>query len=1235
MSFSVLSLLNCRGRLRLRGHALPFGAAAAVAFFLLAPGSRAQNPPAAKPAGSSAQKPASGGTQASNAAQSEATPQPKKLSEMGKPNLYKQPTLYVIGYAHLDTEWRWEYPQVIDEYLSKTLRNNFALADKYPHYIFNFTGANRYAMFKEYFPADFARLKQYVAAGRWFPAGSSMEESDVNSPAAESLFRQILYGNEFFRHEFGKASEEYMLPDCFGFPSSLPTILSHAGIKGFSTQKLSSGWQPAPKVGGPDSPEKTPEGIPFNVGVWEGPDHETVLAALNPGGYGSDVFSDLSKNNTVPSDFQRGFDSYTWDWPTRVDIDGTLTGIYADYHYVGTGDIGGSPNEDTVRMMEAIETHGMATITVPSYFRRRAGATGPAPEPGAPVRVGDGSLTVKWADADQMFRDMQGLDLSKMPRYKGDLELINHSAGSITSEAYQKRWNRKNELLAAAAEESSVAAAWLGGRTYPQERLNRAWRLVLGGQFHDIMAGTATPQSYNFAWNDDVLAMNQFAGVLTSATEAVASGLDTQSQGTPIVVFNPLNVAREDVVEANLHVGDGASESVTVTGPDGAAVPAQIEPGKNGEAQVLFLARVPSVGFSVFHVQAGAGASSAGSSELHATNNSLENARYRIHIDEGGDVSSIFDKKTGKELLHEPLRLAIITDNPRQWPAWNMDFEDEQNSPRSYVSGPAKIRVIENGPVRATIEVTRGTEGSTFVQRVSLSAGDAGNRIEFGNSIDWHTQDGTLKAVFPLTATNNLATYNWDVGTIQRPNEAPRQFEVASHQWIDLTDQGGGFGATILTDCKYGSDKLNDNTIRLTLIRTPGTRGGYQDQGSQDLGHHEINFGLAAHDGDYRKVGTDWQAWRLNQPLIAFETTVHSGALGKEFSLLKIDNPRVRVLALKKAEQGDDVIVRMVEISGTPEQNVHLQFAAPVISAREVNAQEMPLATAKTPEISGGQLVVSLEAFQPRTFAVKFGLPKSRVAEPISHAVALPYDVAVASHDNRPAEGCFDCFLNSQDAEQGKALPAEMLSSDVDFSGIHFHLAPAGTGKPDAVAARGQTINLPAGKFTRVYLLAASAQQPGFGENRQYNATGDINASFKVDDKPVELNIERWTGFIGQWDNRGWESKQVPIERPANAPPLPAGAPTTRTEEFFDGQITPGFIKRADVAWFASHRHDDAGANEAYQYSYLFAYAIDVPNGAKTLTLPNNERIRILAVTVAEESPEVKPAAPLYDTLQY
>src|ERR1017187_7523586 len=144
------------------------------------------------------------------------------------PDLTTQPTLYVVPYAHLDTQWRWDYATTIGQYLPSTLRDNFALFEKYPHYVFNFSGANRYRMIKEYYPADYAKVKKYVAAGRWFPSGSSMEENDVNSPSAESIIRQVLYGKLFFRREFGKTSAEYMLPDCFGFPASLPSILVHA-----------------------------------------------------------------------------------------------------------------------------------------------------------------------------------------------------------------------------------------------------------------------------------------------------------------------------------------------------------------------------------------------------------------------------------------------------------------------------------------------------------------------------------------------------------------------------------------------------------------------------------------------------------------------------------------------------------------------------------------------------------------------------------------------------------------------------------------------------------------------------------------------------------------------------------------------------------------------------------------------------------------------------------------------
>jgi alpha-mannosidase len=1105
------------------------------------------------------------------------------------------------------------------------MHDNFALFEKYPHYVFNFSGANRYRMMKEYWPEDYARLKQYVAAGRWFPAGSSMEEGDVNSPSAESIIRQILYGSQYFRREFGKTSAEYMLPDCFGFPASLPSILAHMGIRGFSTQKLT--WGSAARVGGPGSIENTPAGIPFNVGFWEGPDGRGVIAAFNPGSYGGQVREDISKSPIIADPNAR---NNPIDWPGRVALNGKASRLLTDYHYYGTGDTGGAPSEASVKMMEAIVTKGMASL--PGLANPAQGQPSPPASPA--VRVGDGPLRVVSATSEQMFLDIKPEQLSGLPRFKGELQLTNHSAGSYTSETFQKRWNRKNELLADAAEKASVAAAWLGGRPYPQDRLNKAWTLVMGGQFHDTLPGTQTPKAFEFSWNDDVIAMNQFSEVLTSATESISSGMNTQTTGVPIVVYNPLNIAREDVVEADVPLAAAALNGVRAFGPDGKEVPAQLTRNKDGSTKVLFLARAPSVGFAVFDVCAVEGVLAGAAylpacsdrtdrasmvSNLKVTESSLENTRYRVTLDPNGDVASIFDKTLNKEMLSAPTRLAIKTDKPEQWPAWNMDYSDQQKPPRAYVSGSAKIRIVENGPVRVALEIERETESSKFVQTISLSAGDAGKRIEFSNVIEWNTREANLKATFPFAAANEMATYNWDVGTIARATNDEKKFEVPSHQWIDLTDKSGRFGVTVLTDCKNASDKPDDNTIRLTLMRTPGLgpRAGYGDQATQDLGHHEFVYGLAAHAGDWRKEETDWQAQRLNQPLIAFQSDRHAGSLGKTFSILSVNNSRVRVLALKKAEESDEVIVRVVELNGQPQPGVRLSFAAPIISAREANGQELPAGKAT---VMKGELVTDLGAYQLRTFALKLAPTRVKLAPSISATVTLPYDLAATSADGMKSSPGFDAA--------GRALPAEMLPRGLEYDGIRFQFGQATKGTANAVIAKGQTIALPRGAFNRVYIVAASAD-------------GDQKATFRVGSNPVDLNIQNWGGFIGQWDDRQWKTKEVTIPPrpvPPGTPPDIAAQlqrPRTRTDPYGEMiGITPGFIKRTPLAWFASHRHNAEGANEYYAYSYLFAYAIDLPAGAKTLTLPANEKIRVLAITAANQRGRLWPAQPLYDTLE-
>ena len=1046
-------------------------------------------------------------------------------------NLEKDRNLYEVGYAHFDTQWRWTYPQVIQQFIADTMRQNFALIEEYPNYVFNFTGSRRYEFMKEYYPEDYEKVKKYVAAGRWFPAGSSVDESDVNVPSLESLVRQFLYGNGFFKREFGVQSQDFMLPDCFGFPASLPSILAHGGIKGFSTQKLM--WGSA-------------VGIPFNVGTWVGPDGTSVIAALNPGNYKGNVREDLSKSEKLLK---------------RISDAGGKSGVYADYQYYGTGDHGGAPDEESVKWIE-----------------RSLGG-------GGPVRVIS-------SRSDQMFQDITPEKAAKLPTYKGDLLLVEHSAGSITSQAYMKRWNRKNELLANAAESAATTAFWLGAIPYPHEALYRAWDLVLGSQMHDMLPGTSVPKAYEYSWNDEVLALNQFASIAERSTAAVLSMLDTQVKGVPVAVYNPLSIEREDPVEATIPITGALPEAITAYDPQGLPVPTQIL-GREGDAlRVLFLAKVPSVGCAIYDLRPGSG--EAAKSALSITNNSLENARYRVTLDTNGDISSIFDKLLNRELLASPSRLSFHTEYPAMYPAWNMDWSDRQKPARGYVSGPAKIRVVESGPVRVALEVERTTENSKFVQHIRLATGSAGDRVEILDRIDWRSFGASLKADFSFTAGNPEASYDDKVGVVIRGNNTAKHYEVPQQQWMDLTAADGSYGVAILNDSKFGSDKPDDHTMRLTLLHTPEVHYGFedqfQDQYTQDQGRHEILYALAAHSGDWIKGRASWQAARLNQPLRAFLPSSHPGPLGRTFSLLSLNSDQAMIVAVKKAEDSNEVIVRVKELTGKPASNLSLHFPAAVTGAQEVDGQERPMGKAT---MKDGLLVFDMKAFGIRAFSLKLAPPATPAAPVVSQPVTLAYDVDVVSSNAHRNDGAMDA--------SGCTYPAELFPNRLASEGVEFHLGPTADGAKNALGAHGQHLDLPAGDFNRVHLLVA--------------AEGDAEGQIKIGDAAKPFIVPNWTGFIGQWDNRLWDS------------PIAGYNGTQKTVG-----LVPGFIKRTPVVWYATHHHTPKG-DAYYEFAYLFQLSYDLPHGTKSLTLPDNPKIRVFAVSASHEPSATPAAAPLYDTL--
>jgi len=1052
------------------------------------------------------------------------TPQLMKAQLLQKTEPYdisKDRLLYTVGYAHLDTEWNWDYPTTINEYIPSTMVENFRLFEKYPDYVFNFTGSRRYKMMKEYYPELFKKVGEYVKQGRWHVSGSSVDEGEVNISSSESILRQILYGNNFFRKEFDKESVDYMLPDCFGFLFNLPTIFNHAGLLGFSTQKLT--WHSA-------------VGIPFNVGVWNGPDGKGIVAALNASDYTGHVENRLDKDDK---------------WVARINENKNKSGYAFDYRYYGVGDRGGAPRENDVKRAEGS------------------------------LRNSDSNFRVLLSASDQMYKDITPEIRKKLPVYSGDLLLIEHSAGSMTSQAYMKRINRKNELLAQSAEQVSVLADWMGGAAYPMLKLNNAWDLVLGSQFHDILPGTSIPKAYEYAWNDEFIAANGFAEVLKHGVSAVVGKLNTQTQGKAIVVYNPVAKSREDVVTAELEYTT-LPASVSVFDKEGKETPSQIVDKKGNKLTILFLSKTPSTGIAIYDVRETPATQTA--SALKVTNRSLENAYYNVKFGANGDILSIWDKNASKEILSKPARLEFQQEQPNDYPAWNMDWKDRRKAPIDFMDKDAVLTVVEQGPVRITLQVQRKGRNSEITQLFSLAAGEAGKRLEVANKIDWQSREVSLKASFPLAVSNENATYNLGVGTITRGNNNEKKFEVPSKEWFDLTDKAGKYGVSILEDCKYGSDKPDDNTLRLTLLYTPQAPNSFKYQSTQDWGIHDFKYAVYGHKGDWSKAQSHWQAKFFNQPLLAFETPKHEGALGQSLSMLSINNPQAGVMAFKKMEQGEYYLVRINELSGKDLKNVKLTFPAKILDAYEVNGQEKRIGTA---DVTNGVLDFNLSHYTIRSFAVKLQ-PAHFLGLAMSQAlVHLPYNADVISFDDDRDDGNFS---NNQ------SLPAELLPNVIVSEDVRFSITHKADGEMNAISCDGQTVDLPQGSYTKLYLLAA--------------ATEDTQGDFIIDGQSSSLNIQQWSGFVGQFYNRLLSRDENSVEVMQNP-----------------------YSKQSNIAWYASHRHNAYPLrNEAYQYCYLYKYEIAIPAGAKTLTLPKNDRIKLLAVTVTTSSVgNLKPLQPLYD----
>lgn len=792
-------------------------------------------------------------------------------------------TVYCVGHTHIDLAWLWRLKHT-KEKGSRSFSTVLRLMELYPEYQFLQTQPQIYAYMKEEFPELYKNIKKRVAEGRWEADGAMWVEADCNLTSGESLVRQILLGSRFLKEEFGHEPEYLWLPDVFGYSWALPQILKKAGIEMFMTTKIS--WNEYNRM-------------PHDTFWWKGIDGSKVLTHFittpemgkpdTPWFY---TYNGLLTPNTVEGVW-KGYRDKDWNRELLISY--------------GYGDGGGGVNRD---MLEQ---------------RRRMDRI-----PGLPA--------VKTSSAGEYFRKLRETADhadSYIHTWDGELYLEFHR-GTYTSHAYNKKMNRKMELLYREAEIFSVFKGILEENLCgaDQEKLTKGWQHLLTDQFHDIIPGSSirevyedSKKDYEYIENNALEVEEEFFGKFSEKQEGIWTVWNTSAWDMDGVVF----VEQENdgyFVDENGSIlysqKEGVGYQVLVN-----AVPAmgkrqiafheikgkssaELSKADGGEIQFGIMNRIEETPFSI-------------------TDRTIETPFYILALNESGQICRLYDKEYEREVLAEgecANVLQVFEDKPTKYDAWNIDIFYTQKM--RTITDLARMEIEKPGKISVNVNLEWNYGDSRICQKMVLYAHS--RRIDFVTTVDYHEPNQLLKAAFPVDIRSTYATYDVQYGNVRRPNHWNTdwdlaRFESVAHRWVDLSERD--YGVSLLNDCKYGHD-VKDNVMRITLIKA-ATHPDYV----QDIGMHEFTYSLLPHGGDFVSGRVVQEAYDLNQPMKITEGTVDLP--WKQF--LRFSTDQVELDAVKKSEDGRAVIVRFYEFTGS-RCKVQIDVAKSGIREEEADAKE-------------------------------------------------------------------------------------------------------------------------------------------------------------------------------------------------------------------------------------------------------------------------------------------------------
>lgn len=757
-------------------------------------------------------------------------------------------TVHCIGHTHIDVAWLWRLKHTREK-CARSFSTVLRLMERYPDYVFLQTQPQLYEYVKQDFPELYDRIRERVREGRWEAGGGMWLEADCNLTSGESLVRQLLIGTRFLRDEFGAECTYLWLPDVFGYSWALPQILRKSGITSFMTTKIS--WNQYNRM-------------PHDTFRWRGIDGSEVLTHFitTPEPWSQPGSWFYTYNGRISAKTVKGI----WDAYRNKENNRELLLSY------GYGDGGGGVNRDMLEM------------------RRRLDRM-----PGLPH--------VKTGTAGEFFSALEKrIDEATEYVHTWDGELyLEYHRGTYTSQAYNKRMNRKLELLYRETEWFGVLAAAAAGSdwsTYRQSELYEGWKIILRNQFHDIIPGSSIREVYE----DSRVEYAEAERLAETSWRESADRLTSSGPegGQAYTIVNSASWVRGDLVE--IAESDTMAPGVWVDG-EGRRVRAQR--AENGWR--VAAPDVPPMGLGTVRFVPG-DEPAAAEAPFFAESNGIRTPFYVIEWNESGQLCRLYDRQVGREVLARGRSgnvLQVFEDKPLAHEAWDIDIFYQEKSLE--IRDLQDVRVKEIGELRAVVEFV-WTYGDSRIRQELVVYADS-RRIDFRTEADWREKQQLLKTAFPVSVRATEATYDIQFGNVKRPTHWNTswdfaRFETVGHQWADLSERG--YGVSLLNDCKYGYD-IKDNMMRLSLIKS-----ATHPDPDADQGFHAFTYSLLPHHGDWLEGGTVREAWELNNPMRVCRGESSQAGV----SLLRTSSPYVLIDAVKKAEDEDRIVVRLHEFAG-------------------------------------------------------------------------------------------------------------------------------------------------------------------------------------------------------------------------------------------------------------------------------------------------------------------------------